>query len=277
MLSHLKEEAETLSFIDYTKSAKSTYFSINVTKSKDKRADLFCKQLITFTKAINQVSNIVKKKFTSFKSYIIITELEAFLPLMKKVYDITYRKQILGESVPNDQKLFSIYELHTDIIVKGSREVLFGHKVNLTTGKSNLIIDCEIPRGNASDTSLLKPAIDRILLNFDKTPRDIVTDGGYASKENSEYCKSKGFVNIVFNKVIGSLQNIATSSNMVTRLKKWRSGIEATISNMKRGFDLRICNWKGWEHFKAKVMWSILGYNFRVLTKLALAMTVVAC
>jgi hypothetical protein len=45
---------------------------------------------------------------------------------------------------------------------------------------------------------------------------------------------------------------------------------------VKRGFDLRICNWKGWEHFKAKVMWSILGYNFRVLTKMALAMTVVA-
>jgi IS5 family transposase len=97
---------------------------------------------------------------------------------------------------------------------------LFGHKVNLTTGKSNLIIDCEIPRGNASDTSLFKPAIERTLLNFDKTPRYIVTDGEYASKENSEYCKSKGFVNIVFNKVIGSLQNIATSSNMVTRLKK---------------------------------------------------------
>ena len=36
-----------------------------------------------------------------------------------------------------------------------------------------------------------------------------------------------------------------------------------------------ICNWKGWEHFKAKVMWSMLGYNFRVLTKMALAMTVV--
>lgn len=62
ILSHLKEEVETLSFIDYTKSAKSTYSIINVTKSKNKRADIFNKQLITFTKAINQVSNIVKKK-----------------------------------------------------------------------------------------------------------------------------------------------------------------------------------------------------------------------
>ena len=53
-------------------------------------------------------------------------------------------------------------------------------------------------------------------------------------------------------------------------LKKWRSGIEAVISNLKRGFNLRVCNWKGWEHFKAKVMWSVLGYNFRVMSVLVL-------
>jgi len=57
---------------------------------------------------------------------------------------------------------------------------------------------------------------------------------------------------------------------METMLKKWRSGIEGVISNLKRGFDLMVCAWKGWEHFKAKVMWSVLGYNFRVLTNMTL-------
>jgi IS5 family transposase len=273
LLSHLKEEVGTLSFIDYTESAKSTFFKINVTKSKDKQADLFKKQLVTFTKAINQVSNMVKKKFDglSLKAYILVTELEELLPLMEKVYSMTYRKQILGESVPNDQKLFSIYELHTDIIVKGGRDVLFGHKVNLATGKSNLIIDCEIPKGNPSDTSLFKPTIDQILDNYQIIPRDMVADGGYASNENSAHCKSKGFTNIVFNKVTKSLKNVASSLNMETRLKKWRSGIEAAISNLKRGFDLRVCNWKGFKHFKAKVMWSILAYDIRVLTNMVLS------
>jgi IS5 family transposase len=270
LLGHLKEEVGSLSFIDYTKSAKSTYFKINITKSKDKQVDLFNKQLITFTKSINQVSNIVKKKFNSVKAWILIIELKALLPLMKKVYSMTYRRQILDEPVPNDQKLFSIYELHTDIIVKGSREVLFGHKVNLSTGKSNMIIDCDIPTGNPSDKSLLKPSVDRVLLNYDRIPRDLVTDGGYASKENVEHCKSKGITNIVFNKIVGSLKNITTSLKMETMLKKWRSGIEAVISNLKRGFDLRVCNWKGWEHFQSKVMWSILAYNFRVLTNMTL-------
>jgi len=272
LLSHLKEEV-ALSFIDYTRSAKSTYFNINVIKSKDKQVELFKKQLITFTKAINQVSNIVKKKFEdlSLKAYILVTELEELLPLMEKVYSMTYRKQILDESVPNDQKLFSIYELHTDIIVKGGRDVLFGHKVNLATGKSNLIIDCEIPKGNPSDVNLFKPTIDRVIDNYGITPRDSSADGGYACQGSLDHCKSKGMVNIVFNKVTKSLKNVASSLNMETRLKKWRSGIEAAISNLKRGFDLRVCNWKGFKHFKAKVMWSVLAYNIRVITNMTLS------
>jgi IS5 family transposase len=270
LLSHLKEEVETFSFIDYTKSAKSTYFKINVTRSKDKQVDLFNKQLITFTKAINQVSNTVKKKFNTIKAYIIVTQLEALIPTMEQVYSMAYWKQIKGENVPNDQKLFSIYEQHADIIVKGGRDVLFGHKVNLSTGRSNLIIDCHIPKGNPSDKTLFAPALDRVIENYGIIPRDSSTDGGYASKENSNYCLSKGLINIVFNKVVGSLQNITSSLKMETILKKWRSGIEGVISNLKRGFDLRVCTWKGWPHFKAKVLWSVLAYNFRVLTNMTL-------
>ena len=84
LLSHLKEEVGTLSFIDYTKSAKSTYFKINVTKSKDKQVDLFNKQLITFTKAINQVSNIVKKSSTALKPILLSQNLKHWFRLWNK-------------------------------------------------------------------------------------------------------------------------------------------------------------------------------------------------
>jgi IS5 family transposase len=77
LLSHLQDEVKTLSVRDYTRSAKKTYFLLNNTKkggkksenkekeSLDKRTKLFVKQLVTFTKAINQVANIVKKKGTN--------------------------------------------------------------------------------------------------------------------------------------------------------------------------------------------------------------------
>jgi IS5 family transposase len=270
LLSYLKEEIQTLSLIDYTKAAKSTYFKINNTKGEDKRTALFHKQLITFTKVINQTSNAIKKKSGSLAAMCIQMKLEKLLPLMVQVYDMTYRKEIAKEIVPNDEKIFSIYELHTDIIVKGSREVEFGHKVNLATGKSNLILDCEVLRGNPSDKGQFQPTIKRILENYNTVPRDSASDGGYASKDNSQFCIENGIVNVVFNKVVGSLQNITSSKNMETRLKKWRSGIEATISNLKRGFNIFRCNWKGWEHFCSKVMWGVIAYNIRVLTNITL-------
>lgn len=270
LLSQLKKEVDSFDYIDYTKTAKKTYFKINVIKSKDLRVELFNKQLITFTKVINEVSNAIKKNFASDEAFLIQAILNSLLPLSQKVYDMTFLKEILGVSVPNDMKLFSIYELHTDIIVKGSREVLFGHKISLARGKSNLILDCDVLRGNPSDKMLYQPVIERIIANYNIIPRDSAGDGGYACMENIIYSKERGLVNIVFNKVVGSMQNIVSSLSMETRLKKWRGGIEAVISNLKRGFNLQVCNWKGWRNFQAKVLWSVIAYNFRVMTSLTL-------
>jgi len=197
-------------------------------------------------------------------------QLEDLLGVMVQVYDIAYRKEIEGETVPNDEKLFSILERHTDIIVKGSREVQFGHKVNLATGRSQLILDIDTLRGNPSDKTLYQSTINRVIENYQTVPRDSVTDGGYASLENMNFSAEKGVTNVVFNKIVGSLQNRVTSDNIETRLKKWRSGIEANISNWKRGFNIRMCTWKGWGHFQSKVLWSALAYNFRVMTRLLL-------
>jgi len=272
LLEKLSEELPETKYYDYIKSAKRTYFKINNTKSKDKRKQLFKKQLIIFTKTINNLSNAVKKKSNcSIKAYALISEIESFISMCRKVYSQTERFQIHGENVPDSEKIFSIYESHTDIIVKGAREVEFGHKVDLTGGKSNLILDCDILKGNVSDSKLYKPAIERIEKNYGKTPVSTSNDGGYASKANSEFAQETGIKNIVFNKVVGSLKNIASSKNMATRLKKWRSGIEAVISNLKRGFSLRRVNWKGFEHFKSKVLWSVIAYNIRVMTRLVIA------
>jgi IS5 family transposase len=185
---------------------------------------------------------------------------------MKMVYSMTERKEVWGESVPVSEKLFSIYERHTDIIVKGSKDVRFGHKVNLGTGKSNLILTCEVVTGNPKDSSLYGQTIDKVKKDYQRVPESVVTDGGFASLENYEYAEKQGIMNIVFNKIVGSLKNKAVSVRMENKLKKWRSGIEAVISNLKRGFDIRRCIWKGFAHFKQKVLWSIIAYNVRVMT-----------
>jgi IS5 family transposase len=258
---------------NYQKQAKKNRFQINNTKKGEKKKELFEKQLKLLRTSINQAERAVVEASVrgGITDWAIAHELKKLLPKMEKVYDITRRHEMLGESVPNKEKIFSIYEEHTDIIVKGKREAEFGHKVNLTTGRSNIILDVEIVDGNPSDSQLYEGVLERIKRDYDVTPRDVVTDGGYASLKNQEKAKGRGVVNIVFNKIVGTLKNLVTSGNMESRLKKWRSGIEAVISNVKRGFKLFRCEWKGREHFDAKVLWSVIAYNIRVMTGLLIA------
>ena len=39
---------------------------------------------------------------------------------------------------------------------------------------------------------------------------------------------------------------------------------------IKRKFKLQRCNWKGLEHFEAKVLWSVIGYNIKVIAAIVL-------
>jgi IS5 family transposase len=263
---------EQIKVRDYRKGTKSNHFKINNTKKGDKRVALFKKQLNLFTKSIRQVDRFVKKKdYCSIESIRLVTALVDLQPLMRQVYSMSERRELKGEALINSEKIFSIYERHTDIIVKGGRESLFGHKINLTDNKAGLILDCEVLRGNPSDTNLLVPVLDRLKAHYTSNLTSIATDGGYGSKANQKAALASGLVNVVFNKVKPGLKNIASSKNMQTRLKKWRSGIEATISNLKRRFSIAKCNWKGWEHFQAKVFWSVIAYNIRVMTGLVIA------
>ena len=81
-------------------------------------------------------------------------ELKEIIRLTYKVIDQTTRRVIHDEFVPACEKIVSIFEPHTDIIVKDRRDTFYGHKVCLTGGCSNLITDCLILDGNPADTEL---------------------------------------------------------------------------------------------------------------------------
>lgn len=276
LLKKLKESGVEIKVRSYKRQAKKTHYKINNTKEKDKREEEFKKQLKLLRSSINQAERALTATLPKtiggwIEGQAIMKEIRELLPKTEKVYDISWRHEILGKAVPNKEKIFSIYEDHTDIIVKGKREVEFGHKVNLATGRSNLILDCTVLEGNPSDSTLYTDVIDRIHGNYGIVPRDMVTDGGYASKDNARIAQEKGIVNIVFNKIVGSLKNIVRSKNIETRLKKWRSGMEAVISNLKRGYEMFRCEWKTRARFDAKVYWNVIVYNIRVMTGALLA------
>jgi len=257
----------------YQRSAKKLNYQIVNTEGQDKRIPLFKKMLKIQEKyikyahqAIDYLSQLQVNDFiTDLARQDLLLQLQQLLPKMEQIYDVAYRREILNEPVAIEQKLFSIFETHTDYIKKGRRDPVFGHKINLTSGKSNLIFDVIMARGNPNDKGYFPKTLDNIATNYQLVPRDFATDGGYASFDNLQDAQNRGVKNIVFTKSKGKLKNIVSSKRMETMLKNWRSGIEAIISNFKRGLDVHRCNWKGYQKFQSYILWSVITFNLIVI------------
>ena len=117
--------------------------------------------------------------------------LNQYSQLATRVVDQTQRRVLLGEDVPASDKVVSLFETHSDIIVKDRRDTFFGHKVCLTGGASNLIVDCLIVDGNPADSSLTVDMLDRQKELYGRYPLKVALDGGFASKDNLNKAKRK--------------------------------------------------------------------------------------
>ena len=198
----------------------------------------------------------------------IASELNRFLPLTQQVMDQTQRRVLNGESVPATEKIVSIFEEHTDILRKDNRETLYGHKICLTGGASSMILDCQVLEGNPADSTLAKEMVNRQVKIFSRPPRQIVFDGGFASKLNLSDIKATGVQDVAFSKRRGlEIGDMVKSTWVYKRLRDFRAGIEGTISFLKRIFGLDRCTWKSWASFQSYVWGSILSFNLLVFAR----------
>ena len=195
-------------------------------------------------------------------------ELKEIIRLTHKVIDQTTRRVLNGESVPAYEKIVSIFEPHTDIIVKDRRDTFYGHKICLSGGASNLITDCLILDGNPADTDLPDQMLDRHKEIYGQYPLKVALDGGFASKDNLESAKGKGIKDICFAKKRGlEEEEMCRSTWVYKRLRRFRAGIESGISWLKRCFGLTRCIWKSLPSFKSYVWASIVSANLLTLAR----------
>jgi IS5 family transposase len=198
----------------------------------------------------------------------VAANLDRFLPLTPRVMEQTRRRVLEGQSVPAGEKIVSIFEEHTDIIRKDNRETLYGHKICLTGGASSMILDCKVLEGNPADSTLAKTMVDRQVEIFSRPPRQIVFDGGFASKVNLSDIKAVGVEDVAFSKGRGlEISDMVKSSWVFKRLRDFRAGIEGNISFLKRIFGLDRCTWKSWASFQSYVWGSILSFNLLVFAR----------
>ena len=116
--------------------------------------------------------------------------------------------------------------------------------------------------------------LERHIEQYGAAPKDLAADGGYTSKANLAAAKKLGVENVAFHKKRGlSIEAMTDKRWLYYKLKRFRAGIEAGISYLKRCFGLSRCNWKGLAHYQAYVWSGIFTHNLVVLGRLRAAPT----
>ncbi len=133
-------------FTDHQRRAKRRMVGIQYAKTKKQRLALYKDLLKVTQKTIGYAINAEQVLGALSPASIVVLELlnpiKHYGDLAKQVYDQTYRRVIQGESVAAEQKVVSIFEDHTDIIIKDRRDTYYCHKICLTGCASILILDC---------------------------------------------------------------------------------------------------------------------------------------
>ena len=262
-----------LKFSDHNRAAKKRV--LNILHFKDKKRTKAYKKLLGLAHNVVKYSQQASSLLAAYNgpdiedkllAGYLKDQLEYNQAMLLKVIDQTIRRVINEEKVPSSEKLVSFFEPHSDIIKKDRRNTQYGHKVYLTTGKSGLILDCLMPRGNPNDSSLVREIVNRQKKVLQKTPRQMAWDGGFASKKALKEAKAAGVKDACFAKKRNlKILDMVKSHWVYKKLRNLRAGIEAIISTMKRSFGLDRCTWKGWTGFKQYVWSSVVAFNLQIL------------
>jgi IS5 family transposase len=265
-----------VSFRSHLRVAKRRTFGIQNAGGRERRVRLY-RDLVGVTEKTLAASSEAVKVLRSFngadsrrrrRAERLGNEIEHFVHVGHRVVDQTRRRVFEGERVPAGEKVVSIFELHTDILVKGRQDIEYGHKVNLAVGKSSLVTDCVIETGNPADSTLAVKMIDRQRGLYRRAPRQAAFDGGFASRDNLRAIKERGVEDVAFAKRCGlAVEDMVKSMWVYKRLKSFRAGIEGVISFLKRCFGLARCTWRSFESFKAYVWSSVASANLLIFAR----------
>jgi IS5 family transposase len=277
LMQHAREEVgPSIAFPNRTRRAKRRMMNIQYAKT-NKRREAPYRDLVKITAEVCRSAERVAAHLRVFeaadlmqalKVQALADEIQLFLARTDRVVEQTRRRVIDGEKVPACDKIVSIFEDHTDIIVKGSRDVGYGHKICLSGGTSSMILDCLVVEGNPADSTLAPTMIERLTEIQGKAPRQAAFDGGFASLNNLADIKNMGVKDVMFSKRRGlEISEMVRSTWVYKRLRNFRAGIEASISFLKRVFGLGRCTWRSFQSFKSYVWGSIVSLNLLVLAR----------
>jgi hypothetical protein len=213
-----------------------------------------------------------EKVFTSIKAlpvaqdpleWVRREQLEYFHTMMIKQLDLVERRLLGGETIPHEEKIFSLFEPHTQWIKKGklAPPVELGHKVLLTTDEHELILDYKV-MDQLSDANEGIALADRLLGRYGSTAlASLSFDKGFTREEDRQ------LLELYIPQVImpkrgkrNSQEQAREHQRSFAALRRQHSAIESDINCLEHhGLDR--CPDKGLHGFKRYVGFGVLAYN----------------
>ena len=200
-------------------------------------------------------------------------EIAHYCGLGERVIDQARRRVLDGEQVPNVEKIYSIFEPHTDLIKRGKvrTPVEFGHKVFLAESAKGLITQYEVLKGNPCDEVHVAPSLKRHRRAFGRAAKLYASDRGFFSEANVASCVNDGVNTVCIPQRGGSKTPQRQAYEKAAPFKqgqRFRAGIEGRISVLMRGRGMKRCRAEGAERFALFVGAAVLANNLMIVAAL---------
>jgi transposase, IS5 family len=271
-------------FTNRSRSARRRMQEIQRMTPKERQRQLIPKyrELIRITELVVRAAREVLRKTERISSIDLMTEIaikairkeiDHYCGLGDRVLDQTRRRVLNGEQVPNEEKIFSIFETHTDLIKRGKtlKPVEFGHKVYIAESTRGLITQYRVLAGNPTDERHVECSLMRHQETFGAVPQVYSADRGFYSQGNVQQCKEAG-VELVCIPQRGGKRSPAQASYEKSQVfkdgQRFRAGIEGRISVLFRGRGMKRCLAEGRARFELLVGAAVLANNLMVIARL---------
>ncbi len=231
-------------------------------KNKADRLKSIATQYLSKAGKLAEKVNDVLESFMPEKElhFLVMIEMEYYLKMLNKHIDLVKRRLLKGETIPHDEKLFSIFETYTEWIAKGKMRpnVEIGKKLFVTTDQFNLIVDYQIGE-RQSDNQLTLEITDRLLMKYHIMSLSV--DKGFSDMKDKLLLEA--FIPEVImpkkGKRTGKEKELE-SSPAFKKLKNKHSAIESNINELEhRGLDR--CPDRTRRNFNRYIGMGVTAYN----------------
>jgi IS5 family transposase len=198
-------------------------------------------------------------------------EIDAAHALARRVVDQAQRRVLRGESVPNDEKLFSLFEPHTELLKRGKagKDIEFGHMIQIQQVAQKFITGYAVYEKKPAEPTLIEPALVGHRALFGNDPEQLSGDKGYyESMATLRRLEQRiAVVSIAKKGMRTAAETEREHEPLFRHAQAFRAGIEGSISFLKRVLRLGRCLNKGWDHFVSTVGMTIFAHNLIVLAR----------